>query len=540
MFDVIPDIHGQANKLKGALGNLGYHERNGAWRHSDPTRHVVFLGDFIDRGPDNREVIRIVRSMLDAGTASAVMGNHELNAIHFHTTVKQNPLRKHDKKNVAQHAAVLKEFPFNSAEAKDAVSWMETLPLYLEFGGYRAIHACWNETDITELKKHANDGTLTKDQLIRAADKDDPLFDLVEVALKGPELELKAGYSFIDKGGHERTNIRRKWWDSSADTWRKIAMSVPNPELLPDERLSNDLLKSSYPRDAPPVVFGHYWMEGTPLLQAKNALPAIAVRRRIGVLLERVGMIMNEKKLYPLADRRLTSNAERRIYREEGLSVRRRRGRKRARGSRTPMPMPLRPNQRWSLDFLSDTFGACRKFCILAVNDDCCRENLCLVPDTSISGARVARELDALIRIYGKPACIVSDNRCPAGDLSETNLPRGGTEFTSKAILKWANDNKVEWHYIDPGKPQQNGYIESFNGSLRDECLNEEIFDTLADARRILALWRYDYNNVRPHSSLGNKTPAEARRAPELSDGTATGALATPETDDYQTLGLSL
>lgn len=247
--------------------------------------------------------------------------------------------------------------------------------------------------------------------------------------------------------------------------------------------------------------------------------------RRIGVLLERVGMIMNEKKLYPLADRRLTSNAVRRIYREEGLSVRRRRGRKRARGSRTPMPVPLRPNQRWSLDFLSDTFGACRKFHILAVNEDCCRENLCLVPDTSISGARVARELDALIRIYGKPACIVSDN---------------GTEFTSKAILKWANDNKVEWHYIDPGKPQQNGYIESFNGSLRDECLNEEIFDSLTDARRTLALWRYDYNNVRPHSSLGNKTPAEARRALELLDGIAPGALATPETDDYQNQGLSL
>ena len=119
--------------------------------------------------------------------------------------------------------------------------------------------------------------------------------------------------------------------------------------------------------------------------------------RRVGIMLERKGMIMNEKKLY-------------RIYREEGLSVPRRRGRKRARGSRTPMPMPLRPNQRWSLDFLSDTFGACRKFRILAVNDDCCRENLALIADTSISGARVARELDALVRIYGKPACLVSDN----------------------------------------------------------------------------------------------------------------------------------
>lgn len=192
--------------------------------------------------------------------------------------------------------------------------------------------------------------------------------------------------------------------------------------------------------------------------------------RRVGIMLERKGMIMNEKKLY-------------RIYREEGLSVCRRRGRKRARGSRTPMPVPVRPNQRWSLDFLSDTFGTCRKFRILAVNDDCCRENLALIADTSISGARVARELDALVRIYGKPACVVSNN---------------GTEFASKAILKWANDNDVEWHYIDPGKPQQNGYIESFNGSLRDECLNEEIFDGLADARRKLAIWRYDYNNVRP------------------------------------------
>ena len=137
----------------------------------------------------------------------------------------------------------------------------------------------------------------------------------------------------------------------------------------------------------------------------------------------------------------------------------------------------------------------------------------------------MARELDALVRIYGEPTCIVSDN---------------GTEFTSKAILKWANDNKVEWHCIDPGKPQQNGYIESFNGSLRDECLNEEIFDRLADARRKLALWRYDYNNVRPHSSLGNKTPSDARRAHEQSEGSAPGPLTQPETDNHQTQGLSV
>ena len=234
--------------------------------------------------------------------------------------------------------------------------------------------------------------------------------------------------------------------------------------------------------------------------------------RRVGVMLERKGMTMNHKKLY-------------RIYREEGLSVRRRRGRKRARGSRTPMPVPLRPNDRWSMDFVADTFGASRRLRILAINDDCCRENLCLLGDTSISGVRVARELDALVRLYGKPACIVSDN---------------GTEFTSQAILRWASENKVEWHYIDPGKPQQNAFIESFNGSLRDELLNEELFDSLADARRKLAMWRYDYNNVRPHSSLQNRTPAQARRTVLQDDSVPPGALVPASGDAYPTARLSL
>ena len=113
--------------------------------------------------------------------------------------------------------------------------------------------------------------------------------------------------------------------------------------------------------------------------------------------------------------------------------------------------------------FLSDTFGTARRFCILAVNDDCCRENLCLVADTSLSGARVARELDALVRLYGKPGSIVSGN---------------GTEFTCRAILDWANRNGVAWHYIEPGKPNRSLHREFFNGSLRDELLNEEIFDS--------------------------------------------------------------
>jgi putative transposase len=205
--------------------------------------------------------------------------------------------------------------------------------------------------------------------------------------------------------------------------------------------------------------------------------------RRIGVLLEREGLVMNKKKLY-------------RLYSEERLTVRKRRGRKRAIGSRTPMPAAPAPNARWSLDFVSDTFGASRRFRILAVVDDCTRECVGLIADTSIGGARVARELDATIRLYGKPGAIVSDN---------------GTEFTSRAMLEWQSRTGVAWHYIEPGKPQQNAFSESFNGRLRDECLNEIAFDSLAHARRELAKWRYDYNHVRPHSALGGATPASAR-----------------------------
>jgi putative transposase len=115
-----------------------------------------------------------------------------------------------------------------------------------------------------------------------------------------------------------------------------------------------------------------------------------------------------------------------------------------------------------------------------------------------------------------------------------------GTEFTSRAILEWAGKNGIEWHYIDPGKPQQNGFIESFNGSLRDEFLNEELFDSLADARRKLAIWRYDYNHVRPHSSLGNRTPAQARRAFEQDEAITHDALVQAQGASYLTAGLSL
>jgi putative transposase len=210
-----------------------------------------------------------------------------------------------------------------------------------------------------------------------------------------------------------------------------------------------------------------------------------AVRRRFGyrrllILLRREGTRVNHKKL-------------RRLYREERLQVRRRGGRKRALGTRAPLALPQGPNQRWSLDFLSDTLTDSRRFRILAVVDDFTRECLTLVADTSLSGARVGRALDAIIVQRGKPLSIVSDN---------------GTELTSMAILGWSQETQIEWHYIAPGKPTQNAFIESFNGRLRDELLNETLFVSLAHAREALAIWKEDYNTVRPHSAIGNVPPA--------------------------------
>ncbi|MEO0956802.1 MAG: IS3 family transposase [Pseudomonadota bacterium] len=227
--------------------------------------------------------------------------------------------------------------------------------------------------------------------------------------------------------------------------------------------------------------------------------------RRIGIMLEREGIVMNHKKL-------------RRLYKEEGLAVKRRRGRKRATGTRSPMPIPDGPSKRWSLDFVSDTFAPARSFRILCVIDDYTRECLALVADTSLSGVRVARELDRIIRLYGRPETIVSDN---------------GTELTSKAILEWQNETGIGWHYIAPGKPTQNGFVESFNGKLRDECLNEEVFESLSHARRVLGRWRQDYNHHRPHSSLGGLTPA-ACRSLELYGGSTPDTLAKHQTMQYE------
>jgi len=206
--------------------------------------------------------------------------------------------------------------------------------------------------------------------------------------------------------------------------------------------------------------------------------------QRLHVLLRREGFMLNHKKTY-------------RLYREEQLLVRQRKRRRRAATGRLPLPAPSRRNLRWSLDFVSDQLMDGRRFRCLTVMDDCTRECKGILVDFSIGGERVTRYLDALMASQGKPANTLSDN---------------GTEFTSKAMFYWAQERGVQLNFIEPGKPAQNAFNESFNGRLRDECLNESVFHNIHHARSVIESWRQHYNQERPHSSLGYLTPDEYRQ----------------------------
>lgn len=196
-----------------------------------------------------------------------------------------------------------------------------------------------------------------------------------------------------------------------------------------------------------------------------------------------------------------------RLYREEGLAVRCRKRKRFRAEARVPLALPKTANEVWTMDYTHDQLASGRKFRTLNLMDGYTREALALEVDTSLPGLRVVRVLERLKQERGVPQAIQVDN---------------GPEFISRAVDQWAFANGVQLHFIDPGKPTQNGFIESFNGKFRDECLNQNWFVDLDDARRIIEAWRVDYNTVRPHSSLGYQTPVEfAHRAAALRSPTA-------------------
>ena len=203
--------------------------------------------------------------------------------------------------------------------------------------------------------------------------------------------------------------------------------------------------------------------------------------RRLQVLLGREGWRVNHKRVY-------------RLYREEGLAVRRRKGRRRASGVRVPLSAPTQANQGWSMDFLTDALASGRRFRVLTVVDEYTREALAIEVDTSLPGARVVRVLERLQEGGRVPEWVVCDN---------------GPEFSGQVLDQWAFAHGIRLHFITPGKPVENAYVESFNGKLRDECLNENWFGSLNEARGVIETWRVDYNQARPHSALGYRTPEE-------------------------------
>lgn len=269
-YDIIPDIHGQHEKLLRLLLLLGYQQRGGAYRHPEG-RKVVFLGDFIDRGPEVLEVLETVKAMLDGGNALAVMGNHEFNAVCFATEDGEGGyLRKHTDKNVKQHAATIAAFKKREdwkSEQDKWVEWFKKLPFFLDLGNLRAVHACWDPAAIEVLKT----ASMTDFEFLKSATAEEDgkatesqgmtPYRAIENCLKGPEIAIQGG--FTDKDGHQRNSMRVRWWDLRVGmTFGEACMPVPyeNPRFLEEHHVSKI---PQYGATEPPVFFGHYWVPET-------------------------------------------------------------------------------------------------------------------------------------------------------------------------------------------------------------------------------------------------------------------------------------
>ncbi|MFL6799049.1 MAG: metallophosphoesterase [Xanthobacteraceae bacterium] len=267
-YDVIGDIHGHADALCRLLTKLEYREIEGVFRHD--SRSVIFVGDFIDRGPDQKEVLRIARNMCEAGTASAVMGNHEINAIAWATSDGEGGfLRNHSEKNREQHAQFLDQLRQGSSEYHEAIGWFRQLPVWLERPGLRVIHACWYEPSRALLASHLDSrNSFTERGLAEVHRWGSPAFVAMERLIKGPDESLPAGLSFIDKDGYKREKVRLRWWDPNATTFRRAAIGLDDRLAeLPDVPLPIDFRYL----DSTPVLFGHYWMQGEPAIAFPKA-----------------------------------------------------------------------------------------------------------------------------------------------------------------------------------------------------------------------------------------------------------------------------
>lgn len=267
-YDVIGDIHGHADALIALLAELGYVRSDGLYRHPQG-RKALFLGDFIDRCPKQSKVLEIVMPMVEQQTALAVMGNHEFNALAFHTRHPERQdewLRPRTNKNLKQHIRFLDEYLGDADKLEAALEFFRSLPLWLESDGLRAIHACWADRHIQTL---GDNPVLTAERLVEASTKGTATYKALDVLLKGYEYELPKPHTFNDKGGNPRSAARTRWWLNERSTMAKAAMPLG---FFEDHDLSDHPIEPDvgYPVDAPPLFIGHYWMEGEPVLMAPN------------------------------------------------------------------------------------------------------------------------------------------------------------------------------------------------------------------------------------------------------------------------------
>jgi hypothetical protein len=271
-YDIIGDIHGHSNDLKDLLKKMDYGlSEKGHYYHSD--RQAIFVGDYIDRGKNSKEVVQIVRAMQENGSAIALMGNHEYNAICFHTKGKDGEyLRPRTNQNIKQHCATLHSFE-DDAFLNESLDWFKQLPLFFENENFRVVHACWEPEKITILEHQLGGNQLKQEFLEASVTKGTDLYEAVEIVLKGREMLLPEGITFTDKDDHKRDKIRVKWWeDPAGKSYQEVCVKTEESykhltDLVPTEKAVYPI----YGKNEKPVFFGHYWLEADqPKLQTSN------------------------------------------------------------------------------------------------------------------------------------------------------------------------------------------------------------------------------------------------------------------------------
>lgn len=283
-YDIVGDIHGFGDALKRLLLKLGYQQINGVWQH--PQRILISVGDFIDRGPNQVEVVNILRRMQQAGKAIVLLGNHELNAIAWYQMDEHGkPMRAHSAKNLQEHHAFLEQSSHSNDWYLQTINWLKSLPLFFENEHFRCIHAAWHDKHIQQLVAHTEpDNSISPRVWGKTKTITESYHQALEYCLNGPKIRLPEGHFFTDSAGRKRSKMRLKWWDFPRQpTYRNTCISVPNPQELPPLAIDNADKPQVY--FDKPIFFGHYWMQGPPvLMNEKVACLDWSVVQKDGVL----------------------------------------------------------------------------------------------------------------------------------------------------------------------------------------------------------------------------------------------------------------